>query len=335
MAKIRKYIFDYSRVIILIVLFFFFSVATDNFWSPGNWSNISVIIFQQAPFLILLAIPMTFAVILGGIDLSIGTVISFTSCTTALLLQNTHNIPLAVVVGLVLGIAFGLLNGILIAHVKINPFIATYAVYWIAKGLAYVVVDGKQVYDIGGDAFRGIFINNVWTFITITAIIVAVMAFILKKTKFGKHIYCTGSNPVAAEMSGIKTKRVIVITFTIGGLIAALTGILYIANLGSADPYIGDAFAIRAISAALIGGVVFNGGEGRMYNAVVGGFIMVILTNGLIHLGVPGVWQDFVIGVVIVLSIILEKGMHKAVSRQKAKEERAALSRSETITGKS
>jgi ribose transport system permease protein len=292
-----------------------FSITTDTFWGIDSWGNVANIILQQAPFLILMTLSMTLTVILGGIDLAVGSILSVTSCTVALLLQTTGNILLSVVTGLVMGLAFGMLSGTLVAYVRINPFIATYAVYWITKGLAYVVVGGKQIYDFGVDSFRSFFLSNDFIFLGIALFIVAAVGIMLSKTNLGKHIYCTGSNIEAAEMSGINTKRVLVTGYALAGLITAMTGVMYIANLGSADPYIGDPFAIRAISAALIGGASFNGGEGGVYNVITGALIVVVLYNGLVHWGVPGVWQEVVIGSVIIFSIILERVLNKALGK--------------------
>ena len=302
--------FKYSRWLLLILLCIFFAVCTTTFWSPTKWDNIFNIVLQQAPFLILLSLSMTLAIILNGIDLSIGAIVSLTSCIAAIVLQATHSIPLGILSGIALGVVLGGLNGILIAKVHVSPFIATYSVSWIARGFAYVFLGGKQIYDLG-PGFRDLFVSSPYTLFLIAVVVSVVMWFLMTKSVFGTKVFSIGSNEFAAKLSGINVNFVLIVSYTLMGVLAALTGIMYIANLGCAEPVIGDDFALSAIAAALIGGTSFGGGEGKISNAIIGAFIMVILTNGMIHLGVPSFWQQFVVGTVIVLAMIMERGVKK------------------------
>jgi len=316
MAKVKfeVLLIKYSRILILLLLFAFFSISTKTFWSPGNWSNVRNIVLQQAPFLIMLSISVMLAIVLKGIDLSVGANISLTSCVTAIILESTQNLFLGIAVGLALGAVVGLINGILISAIKVEPFIATFSMLQISRGLAFVTTGGRQIYKLGPD-FRPLFISNEYTLIVIAIVIAIIVSFILRKTNFGRHVYAIGNNIEAARLSGVKTRQVIMTVFVISGTIAALTGLMYIANLGGADPIIGDAFALKAIASALIGGAVMGGGKGKVMNSVVGAFIMLTLTNGMIQIGVSSLWQQFIIGFVIVLSIILERGLQNLNSK--------------------
>ncbi|MFV0363329.1 MAG: ABC transporter permease [Suipraeoptans sp.] len=321
-TNILKGLVKYSRVIILIVLFIFFSVTTDTFWSPTKWGNITNIVLQQVPFQMLLAICMTSAILLNGIDLSIGSGVALISCVCGLVLNMTYNPWLGIAAGLAAGALMGVFEGVLIAKVKVSAFVTTYSLQWVLKGFALVLLGGKQIYDFGPD-FRPIFTSNKFTFFIIAIVILLIMMFLLGKTTYGKAVYAIGKNKEAAAISGINTSRILIISYTISGVIIGIASILYIANLGSAEPVIGGDFAIKAIAATLIGGTSFGGGKGKVSNALVGSMIMLILTNGMVQIGIPSVWQQFVIGVVIVLSIIMERGMEKISLRLTLREEAA------------
>ena len=308
--KLRNIFIKNSRLIILFLLTIVFSVTTKTFWSFNNWDNVLNIILQQAPFFIILAVVMTMAIILDGLDLSMGSAVALECSILGMVLNATYNPWLGMVTALALGAIIGLINGFLIAKIKIHAFVATYSLQWILKGIAFVLLGGMQIFDLG-PTFRPMFVSSRWTFFIIAAIIAGVMMFILNKTTFGRQIYATGTNIEAARLSGIKTDKVIMIVWLLNGLLVSLAAILYTANLGTAEPNIGGNFPINAIAAALIGGTTMEGGAGSVGKAIVGSFILLTLTNGMVQIGIPAVWQQFVIGAVIVVSVIMERGMEK------------------------
>lgn len=307
---VARFLVNRSRLIILILLMAFFSLATDNFWSMGNWTNLSNVMLQQAPFLIMLSLAMTAVIIISGIDLSIGTSISLTAYCAAVILQETGNSLLAIVVALALGAAIGAVNGVLISKVGLAPFVATFSMQWICKGAALVVSNGAQVYDLG-PTYRYLFNSWAYTYIAIAVAFTAVLWVIFSHTTYGRKIYYIGANREAARMSGMNVDRIMISVFALAGVVAAATGLMYVANLGGAEPTMGDSFPLKAIAAALVGGTALGGAKGKISNAFVGGLIMVVLQNGMIHVGVPAVWQDVVQGVIIVLAIMLERGLEK------------------------
>ncbi|GHV47036.1 ribose ABC transporter permease [Synergistales bacterium] len=310
----RQILLKYSRWLILIALLIFYSSVSDTFWRPNSWGNISNIVLQQAPFLILISIGMTITIILKGIDLSVGANLAMSSCITALILESTHNVPLGILCGLLFGTAVGCFNGFLIAQVGVSPFIATYAVQWIVRGIAYLLLSGSQIYNLGPD-FVPLFTKYVATFFIIAMFFALSIWFLMSYTTFGRSFYMAGNNFEAAKLSGFSVSTVTIITYSLSGFLAALAGILYVANMACAEPTIGEDFPLRAIAASLIGGTSFIGGEGSVLNAVVGSFIMVTLTNGMIHLGVPNLWQQLVIGVTIVISMIMERGASRLLAQ--------------------
>ena len=307
--NLRSVIIKSSRIIVLLALFIIFTAFTSSFFGIGNYTNVGNILLQQAPFVMLLALSMTISMIVGGIDLSIGANISLSSFMCAMVMQNLHSIGVGIITGLVVGTLIGTINGILIAKIGLPPFVATYSMDWIVKGAVLVISKGGQI--TGFDSYRAIF--NTWggAYLLISLIVLIAAWFLYTRTTFGRRTYSVGCNPAAAKLSGMKSDRILIYAYAASGLISAITGLMYIANLGAAEPTLGNSFTMEAIAAALIGGASFAGAKSRVSNAIVGGLIIVVLNNGMIHIGVPGVWQDLAQGVIIVAAIVMERGLEK------------------------
>lgn len=312
-TKFRNVFIRYSRILILILLCIVFALTTTTFW---NLNNLSTIVLKQAPVSIILAIIMTQTILLGGIDLSMGAAVAMLSSVMGMVLNATYqtfpNLSpwMGIGVALGLGACIGLANGFLIAKVKIPTFIATYSLQWILKGIALILLGGKQIFDLG-DNFRQMFIGWDGTLFVIAIVVALLMNFVLKKTIFGHQVYATGSNQSAAKLSGIRTERTIILVFLINGLLVGLATVMNTAYVGTAEPITGDSFPLNAVAATLIGGTSIGTVNGKISNAVVGVLIFLVLTNGMVMIGVPAVWQQFVIGAVIVAAVMLERGMEK------------------------
>lgn len=312
-ASFRNFFIRYSRVLILVLLCIFFSVTTKNFLTL---SNISTIVLKQAPVSIILAIIMTMTILMGGIDLSMGAAVAMLSSIMGMVLHATYETMgwfspiLGILVALGLGACIGLANGFLIAKVKIPVFIATYSLQWILKGIALILLGGKQIFELGPH-FRPIFIGWNGTLFAIAIGISVLLAFVLKKTIFGHQVYATSANRSAAKLSGMRTERIIMTVFLINGLLVGLATVMNLAYVGTAEPITGDSFPLNAVAATLIGGTSIGTTNGKISNAVVGVFIFLVLTNGMVMIGVPAVWQQFVIGAVIIAAVVLERGMEK------------------------
>lgn len=304
-VKLRSFLDRYSRVIVLLLLLVFFSCTTKTFWSIHNWTNLLNIILDQFPVLLLLAAGMTMVIIMKGIDLSIGATVAFSATLAALTMKATQNVLLGIAVSVLVGAVIGVANGTLIAVIKVPPYIATISMKWILTGLCYVILNGSSVYDFP-PGFKAMMQSTKYNYLPISVVIIGILAFVMGRTVFGRQVYATGTNDAAAAISGIKTKKITMIVFVAVGILSAVTGIMYMSFLGGVDATLGASFPIRAIAASLIGGNAFGGGKGKVTNAIVGALIMLVLTNGLLHLGIAAEWQQFVLGAVIILAVIAE-----------------------------
>ena len=308
--KLQFFVTHNFRLIVLIALFIVFSAATSKFWRPTNWSNVSNIVLKQAPFSILMALCMTLSIIVGGIDLSIGATVALVGCTAGKVMLITGSPIAGIAVGLLIGLLIGFCNGFLIAKVGLPIFIATYSMKWILQGLALIVANGQQVYGFT-QSFIHIFTGTRYTLIIICVAVCAVVAVLLTKTNFGRHLYAIGCNQTAAAFSGIKVAKVKILTYSLSGLVMGLVALMFLGNLAAIDPVTGESFAINAVAAALVGGASLGGGKGKASNAVIGALIFLVLTNGLILVGIPSLWSDFVIGLVILISVGMERVLEK------------------------
>ena len=304
-VKLRSFLDRYSRVIVLLLLLVFFSCTTKTFWSIHNWTNLLNIIRDQFPVLLLLAAGMTMVIIMKGIDLSIGATVAFSATLAALTMKATQNVLLGIAVSVLVGAVIGVANGTLIAVIKVPPYIATISMKWILTGLCYVILNGSSVYDFP-PGFKAMMQSTKYNYLLISVVIIGILAFVMGRTVFGRQVYATGTNDAAAAISGIKTKKITMIVFVAVGILSAVTGIMYMSFLGGVDATLGASFPIRAIAASLIGGNAFGGGKGKVTNAIVGALIMLVFTNGLLHLGIAAEWQQFVLGAVIILAVIAE-----------------------------
>jgi ribose transport system permease protein len=297
----------------LIVIIIFFSLASPNFLQFDNFVGILL----ATAVVGVLALGVTFVIISGGIDLSIGTVMTLAAVITGVLITNMH---LPVVVGILGGVLVGglagLANGILIARFKIPPFIATLGMLNVAKGLALVISGLTPIYFSSTPEFNegamgsaiggivpGLDIPNI-VFVLFGAALVA--SLLLTKTVLGRYTFALGSNEEAARLSGVNVNAWKAIVYVVGGLFAGLGGVLIAARLNSAQPSLGFGYELDAIAAAVIGGTSLAGGEGSILGTVIGAFIISTLTNGLRILSVPQEWQTVVTGGIVILAVYLD-----------------------------
>lgn len=297
----------------LIVIVIFFSLASPNFLQFDNFVGILL----ATAVVGVLALGATFVIISGGIDLSIGTVMTLAAVITGVLITNMH---LPVVVGIIGGVAVGglagLANGILIARFKIPPFIATLGMLNVAKGLALVISGLTPIYfsstpefnegamgSVIGGILPGLAIPNI-VLVLFGAALVA--SLLLTKTVLGRYTFAIGSNEEAARLSGVNVNAWKVAVYVVGGLFAGLGGVLIAARLNSAQPSLGFGYELDAIAAAVIGGTSLAGGEGSILGTIIGAFIISTLTNGLRILSVPQEWQTVVTGGIVILAVYLD-----------------------------
>lgn len=303
-----KYLIKLSRWLLLLLVVIFFAVQVPStFLTFSNFSNV----LRVSAFLVILALGQGIVIISGngGIDLSNGSVAALSSCISALMIAAGVHVVLAVLAGLLVGAAIGLVNGLLVSVIKLPPFVATYGMDSAVRGAAYILMSGTIVYGVFPDSFRtmgsGTFLG-IGVPIYIAVICAIVLIFMMVKTIWGRNVYSIGNNKRAAEISGVGVNRVQLSVFILNGVIAAFVGILYVARLNAAEPVLGTEFALQSIGAVVLGGISLSGGKGNLLNAVVGAILISVINNGLTLLGVSSHWQEFVFGAVIVAAILLE-----------------------------
>jgi ribose transport system permease protein len=294
----------------LIVLVLFFSLMSSNFF---QFSNIVGILLSTAVIGVL-ALGSTFVIITGGIDLSVGTVMTLSAVMTGVFITYWgFPVPVGILGGILTGALAGMLSGLSVAKMKIPPFIATLAMMMIAKGLALIISGTKPIYfndtpgftEISQGSVIGAIIPgfNIPNAVLIFFTVAIIGALILSKTIIGRYNFAIGSNEEATRLSGVNVNFWKVLIYTITGTFTGIAGVLMASRLNSAQPALGMGYELEAIAAVVIGGTSLSGGKGTIIGTVIGALIMSVLTNGLRILSVPQEWQTVVVGFVIILAV--------------------------------
>ncbi|MEE8884969.1 MAG: ABC transporter permease [Eubacteriales bacterium] len=302
-TKILSFLLQYYQILMLALIIIFLSITTESFLTLDNLQSV---VMQQVPLLLIISIGMTTAIITKGIDNSIGSTLALSSCVAASIIVKGQDI-LGIVVGLAIGCLVGFANGILIAKVHLQPFITTYTMDMVIKGLAQLFMGGGIIYGFS-ESFCELgsgYIGGVSYLMIIAAVIFAVYLFVLSKTTFGKSVYAIGKNETATTLCGINADKIKIIVYTINGFLAAVAGLLYISRLNAAESSIGDGYTMEMMAATLIGGTPFSGGEGGIGRTLIGVCIMMFISNGMNLNNISSNWQDAVYGIVIIISLFL------------------------------
>ncbi|MDO5134751.1 MAG: ABC transporter permease [Eubacteriales bacterium] len=295
-------------LVALLILCMFLSVfpkTSASFVSVKNIFNV----LRQISTNMLLACGMTMVIILGGIDLSVGSVIALSGVISAGCVSRYGlPIPAAMLVGVLIGLIIGCFNGVVIASTTIPPFIVTLATMNIARGLAKVYTGGSPVRVVSKEwQFLGAgYFGPVPVPVIIMLLVLIVSAIIMNKTKMGRHIYAVGGNAQAAVFSGIKVANVKFFVHAFSGVMAGIAGIILASRMYSGQPTAGDGAEMDAIAAVVVGGTSMAGGAGKIGGTIIGALIIGILNNGLNLLNVDSFWQTVVKGVVILLAVFLD-----------------------------
>ncbi|MDD4135332.1 MAG: ABC transporter permease [Eubacteriales bacterium] len=294
----------------LAALFTFFSMMRPNFASYLNLMTIALSTCVNG----ILALGATFVITSGGIDLSLGTTMTFCSVMSGVSFVSWgFPIWLAIVFGFAIGAVCGGISGFAITKMKLPPFIATMAMQMMTKGLSLVVSGIKPVYFTGSENYKKIAMGN---FLGIEGFYNAFILFIIiivlahltySKTLLGRYTTAIGSNQEAARLSGIKTDKWKILIYAVSGIFSAAAGLIMSSRLGSAQPQLGAGYELEAIAAAVIGGTSMSGGEGTIIGTVIGAFIISVLTNGLRTMAVSTEWQTVVTGFVLALAVYFDK----------------------------
>lgn len=304
-AVILEAIRRYSVLLILLGIGLVFTLGSDRFLTPSNLMNIAV----QTSIIAIIAIGMTFVILTAGIDLSVGSVVALCGALAAgLAVRQELGTFTGIGLALLAGAAVGVINGLLVVRGKMPPFVATLSTLAIARGLTLVYTEGRP---ISGIDERFTFLGSgeilgIATPVIILAIVFVVAYIVLRSTRFGNYVYATGGNEEVSRLAGVRTSIITLSVYIISGFLAALGGVLLVARLWSAQPNAAVGLELDAIAAPVLGGVSLFGGVGNVTGALVGAFILGILSNGLNLMGVPSFWQQVIKGVVLILAVMLD-----------------------------
>ncbi len=307
----RRGLFLLAAVVLILAAAWAF---VPRFGSESNLINL----LRQTFLLTLIASGVSLTMLVAGLDLSIGAVAALSSCLAASLIVEGY-VVLGVLVGLLGGTVGGLVNGIVIAKLRVPFFIMTFSMMFIVRGVALTYTQGTSIHGFPR-SFTWIgksFLGPIPMPVVIGAAIMALLHLLLVKTTFGRITYAVGANAEAARFSGLAVDRKLVQVYGLSGLLAGLSGLIYIARLNAADADLGMMWPLEGIAVAVIGGIAFSGGEGNILGLVLGGIVMAVVGNCVNLLGLPARFQDFFIGFVIILVVLVDhltqrRGMTKS-----------------------
>ncbi|WP_423362934.1 ABC transporter permease [Mycoplasma sp. P36-A1] len=297
----------YTALIAFIILFVALSLLSKDFLTSDNLLQV----LRQIAVNGLIAGGMTFVILTGGIDLSVGSILGFSAMSTVIIINSGIPSTIAIILGMIIGGVIGMFNGFLVAKAKLQPFIVTLASMTIMRG-ATLVISKSMPITASPDATLFRAIGNSWFLgiplpVIILVIVFILLWFLLEKTTFGKKVYSIGGNEEVARLSGIKTDRVIIAIYAIVGVACALAGVILASRLNSAQPQLGSGYELDAIAAVVIGGTSLSGGKGKISGTVIGVLLIGVLSNGLNLLGVQSDYQQIVKGAVILLAVLVDR----------------------------
>jgi erythritol transport system permease protein len=312
-------------VLVLVLLLALFSALSPDFMTVNNLS----ILAKHVAISAILAVGMTFVVLSAGIDLSVGSVAGLAGMVAGWALTvgvggHVTGVWGAIALATLAACVVGLLNGVLVTRLGVAPFIATLGTLYIARGAALLISNGKTFPDLAGTAARGqtgfanigqSFLLGVPSPVWMMIAIAAVAAVLARRTPFGRHVYAIGGNERAARLAGIRVERVKLLTYVFSAACAGLVGMIIASQLEAAHPATGESFELNAIAAVVLGGTSLMGGRGSVGGSLIGAFVIGVLADGLVMLGVSEFWQIVIKGVVIVLAVTVDQMQAKVQGR--------------------
>ena len=298
----------YGPLIALVAVCMALAFMSPNFLTVSN----SFDVMRQVSINAVIAFGMTLTILLGGIDLSVGSILAVSSVLAAITMKAGHGAGLAAGIAILAGAAMGSLNGIVIAKGNVAPFIATLGMMTLLRGAALVLSNGSPISGFPSDLFALLGGGYVARLIPVPVVLMLLMFgvfwFVLARTVFGRHVYATGGNAESAKLSGVSTDRVQILVYTVSGAMAALAGLILTSRLDSAQPTAGVGYELDAITAVVLGGTSLAGGRGWIFGTLVGALLIGVLNNGLNLMGVSAFYQQIVKGSVILLAVLLDRG---------------------------
>ncbi len=305
MNSLTKVLRNYGIYLGFLGIVIVFSFSSEYFLDVYNIMNILV----QSSLIAIIAVGQTFVILTGGIDLSVGSTVAFSSVSTGLLLVSGTPIWLAVILGALVGAGVGLVNGIAIAYGKIPAFIVTLGMMSIAKGGALALNSGKPVSGLPFkfEAIASSDLFGIPIFVFYMAIVYVLGYIVLYKLKLGRYLFAIGGNRKSTKLAGINVKKYETYAYIISGLLAGLGGVLLTARLNYATPLSGGSYELDTIAATVIGGTSLAGGEGSLVGTLIGALLLGTLRNGLTLLNVVSYYQQIIIGAVIILAVFYDR----------------------------
>ena len=307
-SKFKNYLLHHGRqfgtLMGLIVLIIVLWILSPYFLTISNLLNVA----QQTAINAIIAVGMTFVIVSAGIDLSVGSIVAFSGVVLARALQSGFPIPLAIIMGLGIGLLCGIVNGVLITQGRLPPFISTLGMMSVARGAALLFTSGRPVSGFADD-FRFLASGELFRIpmpVIIMFVIYVLAHMVLNRTKLGRYTYAIGGNEEAAVLSGVNVKLYKTAVYGLCGLLSGMAAVLLTARLNSAQPIAGIMYELDAIAATVIGGTSLTGGEGTVLGTLIGAFIMGVLRNGLNLLDVSSFVQQIVIGSVIIMAVLVD-----------------------------
>lgn len=302
----REKLIGQAPLLTLVALCILTALLTDRFLSPLNLTNILV----QSSIMAVIAMGMTFVIIGGGFDLSVGSTVALSGCIATMAMMKAGLVA-GIVAGIAAGAAVGLANGLIIAMLGVNPFITTLGTMVLVRGLVFLVTGGAPVGDEGLPAVFVAFgsgrLFGIHYLVWLPAVLLVVLSWVMHATPYGRRVYATGGGREAAYLSGVPVRRVIASTYVWCGALAGLAGVMLAARLQSGQPTSGEFYELTAIAAVVLGGASLQGGEGTLYKSIIGVFIMIVLGNSLNLLNVDSYWQRVAVGAVIIAAAAADR----------------------------
>ncbi|AZO67444.1 MAG: ABC transporter permease [Mesorhizobium sp.] len=296
-------------VIAVILACLFLSVATDSFATTKNLYNIT----RNVTFVAIVALGMTFVIITGGIDLSVGSVLCLCSMVLAVTMHAGYGIEVGIAAAIATALIIGAFNGILIAYLGFPPFVVTLGMLSIARSLAMVASNNTVVFQFGPDHDKLLALGGgAWVFgianpVLYTILLALITGFVLRWTKFGRHIFAIGGNEHAATLTGVPVRQIKVAVYMISALAAGVAGIIQTGWLGAVTTNLGNGMELQVIAATVIGGANLAGGMGTAFGAVVGAALIEVIRNSLGLLGINAFWQGTFIGGAILMAVLFDR----------------------------
>ncbi len=327
----RMLFLQLRTLIALFILVIIFSFTAPAFLTTGN----IVILVKQVAINAILGVGMTFVILTGGIDLSVGSIVGLAGMIAGGLINEGlvlpifgvsifFNIPIVVLLSLLVGAAVGLINGIVVTKFNVTPFIATLGMLYLARGAALLRSDGATFPNLVGNPAlgnTGFPVIGAGTFlglpypIWIMVVFALVATFIATKTPFGRQVYAVGGNERAAELSGVRVHRITIIVYMISGVCAAVVGLIITSQLVAAHPATGTSYELNAIAVVVLGGTSLFGGRGSIFGTIVGAFVIGVLNNGMVLIGLSDFIQTAITGFVIIAAVVIDQ-FQQRIQRQ-------------------